>query len=95
MTSTSATTTTASPASYENLTPLAFLGRSAATFPDREAVIYGTRRRTYAQFEAEVQQLARALAKSIKPGQVVSFVALTECCQSATSALVALRLLII
>ncbi|MDN6489972.1 MAG: AMP-binding protein [Yaniella sp.] len=75
MTSTSATTTTASPASYENLTPLAFLGRSAATFPDREAVIYGTRRRTYAQFEAEVQQLARALAKSIKPGQVVSFVA--------------------
>ncbi|WP_022869446.1 AMP-binding protein [Yaniella halotolerans] len=75
MTSTSATTTTASPASYENLTPLAFLGRSAATFPEREAVIYGTLRRTYAQFEAEVQQLARALAKSVRPGQIVSFVA--------------------
>lgn len=70
-----ATTTSASPASYEPLTPLAFLGRSAATFPEREAVVYGQRRRTYAQFEAEVQQLARALAKSVKPGQVVSFVA--------------------
>ncbi|NWN88143.1 MAG: AMP-binding protein [Micrococcaceae bacterium] len=75
MTPTNATTTPTSPASYEPLTPLAFLGRSAATFPEREAVIYGTRRSTYAQFESEVQQLARALSKSIKPGQVVSFVA--------------------
>ena len=72
---TRATETFASPASYENLTPLAFLGRTANTFPDRQAVVYGTRRSTYAQFEAEVQQLARTLAQSIKPGQVVSFVA--------------------
>src|SRR5690625_1854942 len=64
-----------SAASYENLTPLAFLDRTAKTFPDREAVVYGTRRSTYAQFEAEVQQLARTLAQSVKPGQVVSFVA--------------------
>lgn len=75
MSTSSATTTTASPANYENLTPLAFLGRSAATFPDREAVVYGARRSTYAQFEADVQRLARTLAKSVKPGQVVSFVA--------------------
>ena len=72
---TSATETSVSPASYEDLTPLAFLGRTAATFPERQAIVYGTRRSTYAQFEAEVQQLARTLAQSIKPGQVVSFVA--------------------
>lgn len=75
MSTSSETTTTASRASYEPLTPLAFLGRSAATFPDREAVVYGTLRRTYAQFEADVQRLARALAKTVKPGQVVSFIA--------------------
>src|SRR5699024_2496591 len=69
------TTTTASPASYEPLTPLAFLERSARTFPEREAVVYGSRRSTYADFEIEVQQLARALAKTVEPGQVVSFVA--------------------
>jgi len=67
--------TTASPASHEPLTPLAFLERSATTFPEREAVVYGSRRSTYADFEAEVQQLARALAKTVEPGQVVSFVA--------------------
>lgn len=75
MSTSGATTTTASSASYENLTPLAFLERSAATFPNREAVIYGTRRITYDQFEAEVQRLARTLAKTVQPGQVVSFVA--------------------
>lgn len=64
-----------SAASYENLTPLAFLGRTAGTFPDREAVVYGNRRSTYAQFEDEVQKLARTLARSVQPGQVVSFVA--------------------
>src|SRR5690625_105413 len=54
---------------------MAFLGRTAATFPEREAVVYGNRRSTYAEFEAEVQRLARALAQSVQPGQVVSFVA--------------------
>src|SRR5699024_3574592 len=67
--------TRACPASHEPLTPLAFLERSATTFPEREAVVYGSRRSTYADFEAEVQQLARALAKTVEPGQVVSFVA--------------------
>src|SRR5699024_10729480 len=69
------TSTTSSPASHEPLTPLAFLERSATTCPEREAVVYGSRRSTYADFEAEVQQLARALAKTVEPGQVVSFVA--------------------
>lgn len=66
--------TTADDANTQQLTPLAFLARSAATFPQREAIVYGRRRSTYAEFEAEVQQFARALAQHIKPGQVVSFV---------------------
>ena len=75
MTSSNATATTASPANHEPLTPLAFLPRSATTFPDREALIYGQRRMSYAEFESEVQKLARSLAQSVTQGQVVSFVA--------------------
>lgn len=75
MTTPNATETATSAACYENLTPLAFLGRTAQTFPDREAIVYGTRRSTYAQFEDEVQKLARTLAQSVEPGQVVTFVA--------------------
>ena len=75
MTTPNATETATSAACYENLTPLAFLGRAAGTFPDREAIVYGTRRSTYAQFEDEVQKLARTLAQSVTPGQVVTFVA--------------------
>lgn len=66
--------TNADAANTQQLTPLAFLARAAATFPEREAVVYGQRRTTYAAFEAEVQQFARALALHVKPGQVVSFV---------------------
>lgn len=75
VTTTNATKATTSPASFEPLTPLAFLARTATTFPEREAIVYGARRYTYAQFEAEVQQLARTLATSVQPGQIVSFVA--------------------
>ncbi len=75
MTTPNATETATSAACYENLTPLAFLGRTAQTFPDREAIVYGTRRSTYVQFEDEVQKLARTLAQSVEPGQVVTFVA--------------------
>lgn len=74
MTTTHPIVTTATAANFENLTPLAFLQRSASTFPTREAIVYGQRRSTYAEFEAEVQQFARALAKTVQPGQVVSFV---------------------
>lgn len=66
--------TNADAANTQQLTPLAFLARAAATFPEREAVVYGQRRSTYAAFESEVQQFARALAQHVKPGQVVSFV---------------------
>lgn len=53
------------------LTPLAFLGRTAAVFGDREAVVYGDLRWDYRAFAAHVQSLARALAARIEPGQTV------------------------
>ncbi len=36
-------------ANYVPLTPLSFLPRSAATFPDRVAVVHGDRRYTWAE----------------------------------------------
>ncbi|GAA1667429.1 acyl-CoA synthetase [Citricoccus zhacaiensis] len=72
--------TTAPPAAalaaqYEPLSPLGFLGRTAAVFPEREAVVYGRRRSTYREFAGEVQQLAKALKAAISPGQTVTFIA--------------------
>jgi fatty-acyl-CoA synthase len=43
------------------LTPLSFLSRSAYMFPDKEAVVYGDRRYTYAEFEERVNRLASRL----------------------------------
>jgi fatty-acyl-CoA synthase len=56
------------------LTPLAFLGRAAEVFPDREAVVYGERRMTYTQFAQEVTRVAHALrAGGVKPGDRVAY----------------------
>ncbi|GAA4763313.1 AMP-binding protein [Citricoccus nitrophenolicus] len=62
-------------AQNEPLSPLGFLGRSAAVFPEREAVVYGSRRSTYREFAQEVQQLAKALAARITAGQTVTVIA--------------------
>jgi non-ribosomal peptide synthetase component E (peptide arylation enzyme) len=43
------TTTTSHDVWSTPLTPLAFLGRAAEVFADRDAVVYGERRVTYAQ----------------------------------------------
>ena len=51
------------PANYQPLTPLGFLERAAAVFPDRTAIIHGPLRRTYAEFYARARRLASALAK--------------------------------
>ena len=59
-------------ASARPLTPLAFLGRAAAVFGEREAVVYGSLRWDYAAFAAHVQSLARALTARIEPGQTVA-----------------------
>ncbi len=51
------------PANFQPLTPLTFLERSAAVFPDRPAIAHGTLRRTYREFHARTKKLASALAK--------------------------------
>ncbi|MCY7341932.1 MAG: acyl--CoA ligase family protein [Pseudonocardia sp.] len=56
------------------LTPLAFLRRSAEVFPDRTAIVYGERRRSYAGFAAEVTRVAHALRGSgVRPGDRVAY----------------------
>ena len=56
------------------LTPLAFLGRAAEVFADREAVVYGDRRMTYAQLSEEVTRVAHALrACGVDPGDRVAY----------------------
>ncbi|MCD1146361.1 AMP-binding protein [Kocuria sp. LUK] len=62
-------------ANHEPLSPLRFLQRSAEVFPDREAVVHGTRRWTYRRFAAEAQRLARALGPHLEPGGRVAVVA--------------------
>jgi len=62
------------PVSYTALTPLSFLERSARVWPEKIAVIYGSRRLTYPEFAAEAQRAARALrASGIQPGDRVAY----------------------
>ena len=51
------------PANYVPLSPLGFLARSAATFPDRLAVVHGRRRYRWAETYARCRQLASALSR--------------------------------
>src|SRR6202165_4949404 len=61
------------PANYQPLTPLGFLERAAAVFPDHTAIIHGKLRRNYAEFYARTRRLASALAKrGIKRDDTVS-----------------------
>ena len=49
-------------ANFQPLTPLGFLERSAAVFPDRLAVVHGVLRRNYRDLYARTRRLASALA---------------------------------
>lgn len=61
------------PANYVALTPLSHLNRAAQVFPNKEALVYGKRRFSYAEYYARVSRLASALAKrGIQPGDVVA-----------------------
>ncbi len=61
------------PANFQPLTPLGYLERAAAVFPDHTAIIHGPLRRSYAEFYARARRLASALAKrGIKRGDTVS-----------------------
>jgi fatty-acyl-CoA synthase len=60
-------------ANFVPLTPLSHLARAAQVFPDREALVYGARRFTYADYHARVSRLASALvARGVAPGDVVA-----------------------
>ncbi|MFN8720386.1 MAG: acyl-CoA synthetase [Rhodospirillales bacterium] len=50
-------------ANHVPLSPLSFLARTAAVFPDRTAVVHGPVRRTWAETAARCRRLASALAR--------------------------------
>ena len=61
------------PANYQPLTPLSFLARSAAVFPDKLAVVHGAVRHDYATFYSRCRRLASALENAgIGRGDTVS-----------------------
>ncbi len=60
-------------ANHAPLTPLAHLRRAARIMPEREALVYGATRRTYAEYHARVSRLASALTLAgADPGDVVA-----------------------
>src|ERR1700693_504103 len=60
-------------ANFQPLTPLSFLARAAAVYPDQTAIIHGKRSWTYREFFARAKRLASALAKrGIKGGDTVA-----------------------
>ena len=61
------------PANHQPLSPLGFLERAAAVFPDRIAVVHGDLRRPYRELYARSRRLASALAAhGITRGDTVS-----------------------
>ena len=64
------------PANFVPLSPLSFLERSAMVYPDKTAVVHGTRRYTYAELHARCRRLAGALAgRGVGVGDTVSLMA--------------------
>jgi fatty-acyl-CoA synthase len=65
------------PANFAALTPLRFLARAAAVYPDKIAVIHGGRRFTYRAFYDRCRCLADALRRrgGIRPGDTVAALA--------------------
>ena len=63
-------------ANYTPISPLSFMERAAAVYPDRAAVIHGDRRFTWAQTFTRCRQLASSLSKrGIRKGDTVAVVA--------------------
>ena len=64
------------PANFAPLTPLQFLERAAATFPDRPSVVHGKRRYTWSETYERARRMASALAdRGIKRGATVAVMA--------------------
>jgi fatty-acyl-CoA synthase len=63
-------------ANYAALTPLSFLARTAAVYPDKTAVVHGDRRFSYAEFAERCRRLASALTnRGIGEGDTVAIMA--------------------
>ncbi|HIF08531.1 MAG TPA: acyl-CoA synthetase, partial [Sneathiellales bacterium] len=63
-------------ANHQSLSPLGFLERAAAVYPQRTAVIHGDLRRTYTDLYARCRRLAGALiARGIGLGDTVAIMA--------------------
>ncbi len=59
---------------FAPLTPVGFLERSAEVYPQKEAVVYGEKRYTYAEFQRRVFRLANGLKSiGIGEGEKVAF----------------------
>jgi fatty-acyl-CoA synthase len=64
------------PANFAALTPLSFLARAAAVYPDKLAVVHGDQRFTYRQFDERCRRFADALRRrGIMPGDTVAVMA--------------------
>ena len=64
------------PANYAPLTPLGFLERSAAVYPDRTSMVHGNRRHTWSETRERCRRLASSLAaQGIGRGDTVSVMA--------------------
>ena len=60
-------------ANFSALTPVSFLAKAAAVYPDRLAVVHGAVRRTWAQTYARCRRLAGALERrGVKRGETVA-----------------------
>ena len=60
-------------ANFVPMTPLSHLRRAAHVFPDVDAVVYGSFRKTYAEYYDRATRLASALVKmGVEPGDVVA-----------------------
>ena len=74
-------------AAHAALTPLRFLERAGAVFPERVGIVDGPRRITYREFVAEANRLANALAASgVEPGARVAYL-----CPNSAPMLIAAR----
>jgi fatty-acyl-CoA synthase len=63
-------------ANFTPLTPLSFLSRAAAVYPDKIAVVHGSTRFTYRQFEARCRRFADAVRRrGIVRGDTVAVLA--------------------
>lgn len=63
-------------ANHAPLTPISFLKRAAKVYPDREAIIYGDRRLTWAGVHTRTRRLASAIRQAgLQPGETVAVMA--------------------